>query len=159
MTRLRLASVGLVLLALGAAGCGGGGGDDDAPSKAEFAKQAEKICNETKRGLEDVGKGASTPKEIADAVDEVIDKSQKSVDDLKDLDLPEGKARTTAENFVKATETEVEGKGIPALEDLRDALKAGNVEAARKAAKVLQGIESSQSDKYARELGANGCAS
>jgi hypothetical protein len=155
MTRFFLAALTLLLLALAVVACGG----DDAPSKADFAKEVEKICNDTKRQLKDIGgNGAATRDEVADAVDRVIEKSQKSVDDMKGLELPEGDARATAEKFVDATESEVEDKGIPALEDLRDALKANDQRAMQKAVKKLQSIESSDSTKYARQLGAVGCA-
>jgi hypothetical protein len=156
MTRFFLAALTLLLLALAVVACGGGG---DAPSKADFAKEVEKICNDTKRQLRDIGgNGAATRDEVADAVDKVIEKSQKSVDDMKGLELPEGDARATAEKFVDATESEVEDKGIPALEDLRDALKANDQRAMHRAVKKLQSIESSDSTKYARQLGAVGCA-
>jgi cytochrome c556 len=152
MVRVRLASLAVCLLALGVASCGGG----DAPSKAEFRKKVEKICTDTQNRLRDVGKGATTAGEIADAVDKVIKESRDSVNQLKDLELPSGSAHKTAQNFVDATAA-VEDKGIPALERLRDALRNKDQAAARKATQELQSIKSSAADKYARELGATDC--
>jgi hypothetical protein len=153
MVRVRLASLVVGLLAIAVASCGGG----DAPSKAEFTKKVEKICSETQNRLRNVGKGATTANEIADAVDKVIKESQDSVNQLKDLELPSGSAHKTAQSFVDSTATEVEDKGIPALEHLRDALRNKDQAAARKAAQELQSIQSTASDKYARELGATDC--
>jgi hypothetical protein len=153
MVRVRLASLAVCLLALAVASCGGG----DTPSKAEFTKKVEKICTNTQNRLRDVGKGATTANEIADAVDKVIKESQDSVNQLKALDLPSGSAGKTAKSFVDATTTEVEDQGIPALEHLRDALRNKDQAAARKAAQELQSIKSTSADKYARELGATEC--
>jgi translation initiation factor 2B subunit (eIF-2B alpha/beta/delta family) len=144
----------MLLLAIVLAACGG---DGDTPSKADFVDQAEDICADAQKRLENVGQDATTPKEISDAVDTVIEETRSSVDELRDLDVPGGDAGETAERFVDALESEVEDTGIPALEDLRDALEDGNRKAARRAVKRLQEIESSASDRFARELGANDC--
>jgi hypothetical protein len=150
----RLAALLLGLLALGLTACGG----DDAPSKQEFAEEANKICRDAEKALEDVAQNAESPREIADAVDRVIEESQSTVDELADLERPEGEDGETAERFVNATRTEIEDKGIPALEDLRDAVKSENQEAAQKAAQRLQAIETQESNRAARQLGANACA-
>jgi hypothetical protein len=154
--RVAAALAAVAAIALGASACGG---SDDAPSKSEFTRNVEQICKDTQERLTNVGKGARTADEIASAVDKVINESQKSVDKLKELDLPEGDARDTAESFVKATTSDVEDKGIPALEKLRDALKKNDQAAARKAAVELQSIQSTNADRYARELGATACLS
>ena len=46
---------------------------------------------------------------------------------------------------------------MPALEDLQAALKKKDVQAVQAAAKKLQELETSKSDKAARELGATAC--
>jgi hypothetical protein len=150
----RLAPLLLTLLAFALASCGG----DDAPSREEFAERASEICRDTEQALENVGENAESPEDIADAVDQVIEESRNAVDELADLERPEGDAGETAETFVNATRTEIEEKGIPALEDLRDALADGDQQAAQEAAQRLQGIESDESNKAARELGADECA-
>ena len=113
MNRFAAAPLALILLALGLAACGG----EDAPSKGDFAADANEICKNAEEKLEDVGENASNPEEIADAVDKVIDETQKSVDELQDLELPDGDDGKAAEQFVNALETDIEDKGIPALED------------------------------------------
>jgi hypothetical protein len=150
----RLASILLGLLAFGIASCGG----DDAPSREDFAERASEICRQTERALENVGENAESPEDIANAVDRVIEESRNAVDELADLERPEGDAGETAERFVNATRTEIEDEGIPALEDLRDALSEGDQQAAQEAAQRLQGIDSDESNRAARKLGADECA-
>jgi translation initiation factor 2B subunit (eIF-2B alpha/beta/delta family) len=150
----RLAAILLSLLAFALASCGG----DDAPSREDFAERANEICRETEEALENVGQDAESPQDVADAVDQVIKESRSAVDQLADLERPEGEAGEAAETFVNATRTEIEDEGIPALEDLRDALANGDQQAAQEAAQRLQGIESDESNKAARELGADECA-
>jgi hypothetical protein len=153
MNRFAAAPLTLLLLVLGFAACGG----DDAPTKADFAASADKICKDAEKALQDLGQ-PSSPDEVANAVDKVIDETQKSVDELKELERPDGDAGEAADKFVEALETDIEDKGIPALEDLRDALKDGDQEAAQKAAQRLQAIQTTDSDKLAREIGAKGCS-
>jgi hypothetical protein len=150
----RLAPIVLALLAFAVASCGG----EDAPSREEFAEQANKICSDTEKTLENVGDQAESPQDVADAVDRVIEESRSAVDELADLERPEGDAGDAAETFVNSTRTEIEDKGIPALEDLRDALADGDQQAAQEAAQRLQQIDSDASNKAARDLGANECA-
>jgi hypothetical protein len=155
MTRLAAAPLTLIVLALGLVACGGG----DAPSKAEFAADAEQICKDAKAELEDVGQNASSAKEIADAVEKVIDASQQTVDKLKALERPDGQAGEQAERFVDAVESDIEGKGIPVLEDLRNALRRNDEQAGKKATERLRALETTDSDKLAREIGATACGS
>jgi hypothetical protein len=151
---IRLAPILLALLAFGLAACGG----DDAPSRQEFADRADEICRKAERAFENVGENAESPEEIADALDRVIEESRNALDDLADLEQPEGDAGETAEEFVDATRTEIQDEGIPALEDLREAIESGDQEAAQAAAQRLQGIDSEASNRAARELGADACA-
>jgi hypothetical protein len=151
----RPASILLGLLAFGLASCGGG---DDAPSREDFAERANEICRDTEQALEDVGQNAESPQDIADAVDRVIEESRNAVEELADLERPEGDAGETAEEFVNATRREIQDEGIPALEELREALESGDQEAAQEAARRLQEIETGDSTRAARELGADACA-
>jgi hypothetical protein len=149
----RLAPVLLTLLAFAVASCGG----DDAPSQEEYAERANEICREAERSLADVAEGAQSREEIAQAVDRLIDEFRKAVDELADLERPDGEAGEKADEFVEANRREIEEKGVPALEDLREALKNGDQQAAQEAAQRLQEIDSSDSNRAARELGANAC--
>jgi hypothetical protein len=152
----RLAPILLSLLAFAIASCGGD--DDDAPSQQDFAEQANAICRETEQSLDDVAQGAETPEEIADAVDRVIEESRNVVDELADLERPEGEAGQRAQDFVDATRREIQDVGIPALEQLREALESRDQAAAQEAAQRIQQIDSDASNEAARALGANACA-
>jgi hypothetical protein len=152
----RLAPILLSLLAFAIASCGGD--DDDAPSQQDFAEQANAICRETEQSLDDVAQGAETPEEIADAVDRVIEESRNVVDELADLERPEGEAGQRAQDFVEATRREIQDVGIPALEQLREALESRDQAAAQEAAQRIQQIDSDASNEAARALGANACA-
>ena len=152
MNRFAAVPLTLILLALGVAACGG----DDAPSKAEFAASAEKICKDAEKQLRGLGE-SKTRAQVADSIDKAIDATQTSVDELQDLDLPEGEAGDQAQEFVDAIEREID-KGIPALEDLGEAIKTNDDKAAQEAYGRLQEIQDTESDKLARELGIEGCA-
>jgi ElaB/YqjD/DUF883 family membrane-anchored ribosome-binding protein len=150
----RLAALLLGLLALGMADCGG----DDAPSREDFADRANEICRDAERVLEDVGEKAETPEEIANAVDRVIEESRNAVDELGELERPEGEAGETAERFVDSTRKEIEDRGIPALEDLRDAVENEDQQAVEDASQRLKEIDTDESNRAADDLGANACA-
>jgi hypothetical protein len=154
----RLAPILLSLLAFAIASCGGDDDGGEAPSRADFAKRANEICRQAEASLEKVGEGAETPQDIVDAVDRVIEESRDAVDQLADLDRPEGSAGQRAEEFVEATRKEIEDEGIPALEDLRGAIESGDQKAVVEAAERLQNIDSSDSNRAAREIGAGECA-
>jgi hypothetical protein len=150
----RLAPILLSLLALTVASCDG----DDAPSQRDFAEQANEICRSAKQSLKDVAEGARSPDEIVTAIDRVIEESRDTVDDLADLERPDGEAGERAERFVDATRREIEGKGIAALEELREAVESRDQEAAERVAERLREIDTGASNEAARRVGANACA-
>ena len=149
----RLAPILLILLAFAAASCDG----EDAPSQAEFAKQANEICREAEQSLENLAEEAQSREDIPEAIDRVIEESRETIDELDDLDRPEGDAGARAEQFVDATRTEIQDEGIPALEELRGAVESEDQGAIQEAAQRLEGIDSSASTRAARALGATDC--
>jgi len=153
----RLLVVVLALLSLGLVACGD---DDDgsAPSKQEFANDAERICKETEKALEGFGEDVGSPEEAADAIDKVIERARKAADDLANLDRPEGETGETATKFAEGFKSELEDKLVPALEALKSALKSGDPQKIQEAVSKLQSLEASESDRYARQLGINACA-
>ena len=153
----RYSPLAVLLVSLGLAACGGDDDSGSAPSKAEYAKNAEKICQDTQKELQNIGNGAKSPDDVANAIDEVIDKSQKAADDLVALERPEGQNGQTAEEFAEGFKSELNDDIVPALEDLQAALKKKDVQAVQEAAAKLQKLESSKSDQAARELGATAC--
>ena len=149
----RFAAAPLILIVLGLAACGGG---DDAPSKADYAADAERICKDAEKELQGLGEGSSAD-EVAAAIDKAIEKTRSSVDELKELKRPDGATGEQAEEFVNAIESEID-KGVPALRDLGQAVKDNDQKAAQDAYRRLQEIEDTDTDKLARELGITGCA-
>ena len=150
----RLAAILLTLLAFAAASCNG----DDPPSQDEFAGQANGICRQAEQSLENLAEEVESREEIPEAIDRVIKEARQTVDELDDLERPEGEAGETAEQFVNATRTEIQDVGIPALEELRGAVESDDRGAIREAALRLRGIDTSASNRAARELGATDCA-
>jgi hypothetical protein len=155
----RLAPILVCLLAFFAASCGGDDdGGDDAPSRQEFAERADEICRQAVQSLEEVGEGADTPQDIVDAVDGMIEESRDSIDQLANLERPEGAAGETAQEFVEATRSELEEEGIPALEQLRDAVEDRDQQAVAEAVARLQNLDTRESTRAAQEIGADDCA-
>ena len=153
----RLVPLIVVLLGFGIAACGGDDDDGSAPTKAEFAKDADKICQDTQKEIEKIGQGASSPDALADAIDKVIAASKNAANKLTDLERPDGDAGDTATKFAEGFESGAERQAHPALEKLKKAIQDKDAQAAQAAAADLQKLESTQSDKYARELGATAC--
>src|SRR5215211_3988680 len=123
------ATIALLLSTLGVVACGG---DDSGGgvSKEDFAKRANEVCNDVERELNSLSSGnAQNAEDVAKLIDNVIAKSREAVDRLK------------------------------ALEDLKDAVKKGDQEAAAKAAQEIQKLSDTKSNELAREAGATDCAS
>jgi soluble cytochrome b562 len=150
---VRMTPLAVLIVGLGLLACGG----DDAPSKQEFANDADRICRETEKEFEQIGQSAESPEELADVLAKVIDKSRAAADDLVDLERPEGEDGDTAEKFVEGFQSELDDKLVPAIEDLRQAVEDNDAQAVQEAAQRLEQLEASKSDRYARELGANAC--
>src|SRR5262245_16988701 len=113
----RLLPLLLAMLALGLAACGGG--DDSAPTKEEFANDADKICQDTEKEIEKIGQGATSPDELTKALDKVIAAAKDAANKLSDLDRPDGDAGETATKFAEGFESELNDQLIPALEKLK----------------------------------------
>jgi hypothetical protein len=153
------ATVALLGSALAIAACGG---DDDGGgvSQQDFAKQANKVCNDVERELNSLSTAnAENAEDVANLIDDVIAKSRDAVDRLKQLEVPEGEAGQKAQDFVNTLEDELNEQAIPALEDLKDAVKKGDPTAAAKAAQEVQKLNDTKSNELAREAGATACAS
>jgi flavin-binding protein dodecin len=155
MNRFAAVPLTLIVLVLGLVACGGG--DSGAPSKADFAANANKICQDADKELQDLAAGSSRA-QITQAIDKAIDQTQNSVDKLKALERPDGDAGQAADKFVNAVQTDIEKNGIPVLKDLRDAFKNNDQKAVQKAVQRLQGLETTDSSKLARDIGAKACA-
>jgi hypothetical protein len=149
----RLLPLAFVLVSLGLVACGG----DDAPSRADFARDAERICREIEREFENLGESADSPEEVAEAIDRVTEKSREAADELVDLERPEGNAGENAERFAEGFRQQLNDKLVPALEDLERALREKDAKAVQEAGAELQKLDATEADRAARELGATAC--
>ena len=157
MGRGGTAVVAFLLAALALSACGGD--DGDGVSREDYAERVDRVCGDAERELRQLNLGgAETRAEITALIDDVIVKSRAAVDRVKALERPEGDAGETADRFVGALDRELEQEALPALEDLKNAIRSGDREAAADAAERLNALENTESDRFARELGADGCA-
>ena len=153
--------VALLLAALVLPACGGGDDGDggDRVSREDYAQQVSEVCADVERELSElVNADPETSAEVTDLFDDVIAKSRAALSRLKALERPSGDAGETADRFVETLEREFEAEALPALEDLGDAIRSGNREAAANAAERLARLENTESGRLARELGADACA-
>ncbi len=151
MPRLACATALLAMLLIAA--CGG----SDAPSASEFANDADRICNNAEETLESLGEGAETPEEVVAVIQKGLKRTRSAADQLVELERPEGADGETATKFVEGFSEELDSKLVPALEELKAAVKDRDEEAVQAAAQKLSRLEASESDRYARELGARAC--
>ena len=145
----------VVLGALAVAGCGG----DDGISRDEFAANAEEVCADLERQSEELSQ--NEPENVAQIVDftqEARRTAEDAVERVRELEVPEGDDGETARQWQDAVEKEAEEQLIPALDELEKAAEANDEQAILSAAQKIQGIEATESDRLARELGAEGCA-
>jgi hypothetical protein len=157
VARASAAALALALAAIALPACSGD--DDGGVSRQDYAKQLDKICDDAERELQALDLGsAKTAAQVTARLDRVIAKSQAAVDRMKALEPPGGEARKTAERFVNTLEREFEKDALPALDDLRAAIMNGDRAAAADAADRLGKLENAQSDRLARQLGADSCA-
>jgi len=151
----RTAPVVLALLAGGvAAACG-----DPAPTRQEYAAQADRVCREAERALERI---EDRPADSPQARGELIAATQRSlgqvVGRLSGLQRPEGEAGRLAQAYVAQLDQRAR-EVAPLLERLRTALADDDVDAVRRAARALEAFEGGErADELARRLGAQACA-
>ena len=153
--------VALLLAALVLPACDGGDDGDGGVrvSREDYAQQVSEVCADVERELSELSIADSeTSAEVSDLFDEVIAKSRAALNRLKALERPSGDAGETADRFVETLEREFEAELFPPLEDLGDAIRSGDREAAATAAERLTRLENTESDRLARELGADACA-
>ncbi len=150
----------VVLGALAMAGCGGDdGGDGGGVTKEEFATNAEEVCADLEKQSDELAQNEpESVEEIVDFTQEARGTAEDAVERVRELEVPEGEEGDTAREWQDAVATEAEEQLIPALDDLEKAAEANDEQAILSAAQRIQGIEATESDRLARELGAEGCA-
>jgi hypothetical protein len=148
----------LVVAALILPACGG---DDDGGdvSREDYAERVNKVCDNAERELRELNVGsAETSADVTALIDEVIVKSRAAVDRLKALERPGGEDGETADRFVDTLGREFEEVALPALEDLKQGIRNEDRQTVANAARRLNELETAESDRFARELGADNCA-
>ena len=154
MPAARTATVLLAVLVGGAiTACG------DAPTRQEYAAQADRVCRAAERALERI---EDRPADTPQARGELIAATQRSlgqvVERLRELERPEGEAGRLAQAYVAQLDQRAD-EVAPLLERLRTALADDDVEAVRRAARALEAFEGAErADELARRLGARTCA-
>jgi hypothetical protein len=154
MTRLRIAAA-LPLAALAIAGCGG----DDKPTREEFAESANKICQDLEKETTELQKtNPESPEQFVDLAEKVRSATQETVDEVGDLETPEGDAGEKAQEWKDALKDEAENELLPALDEFKSAAESGDRQQIAEAAQKLQQVEADRSEKLAEEIGADDCA-
>jgi hypothetical protein len=151
----------VVLGVLAVAGCGGDDGGDGGGgvTKEEFATSAEEVCADLEKQSDELAQNEpESVEEIVDFTQEARRTAEDAVKRVRELEVPEGEDGDTAREWQDAVATEAEEQLIPALDDLEKAAEANDEQAILAAAQRIQGIEATESDRLARELGAEGCA-
>ncbi|MFN2468456.1 MAG: hypothetical protein ABR521_10070 [Gaiellaceae bacterium] len=146
-----LSILGLLALALAAAGCGGDdGGGGDRLTKAEYAAQANEICADFNAKIEDLG----TPEnmeQLADFTEKAIPIFEDGISDLRALNPPE-ELQATVDRWLESADV--------ALERIRRVLEAAQDGDEAAVGRLSQEAEAAEkgSDALARQIGANTCA-
>lgn len=135
------------LLALVAAGCGGGG---DPLTKEEFTRQANEVCQEFDRKIDELGAPEGLG-EIEDFTDRSADIARGGRDELAELEPPE-ELDEDYDRLLEMLDEEIED-----VERLGEAAADGDEDEVRTI--IAEGTAKSEaSDRLALELGLDDCA-
>jgi hypothetical protein len=149
----------IVAASLGLAACGGddGGGGGDSPSRAEFAASVNKVCANVQKAGQDLQK--SSPSSLAE-IGQFTDKAKKQINDavaqLDELEVPSGDDGDKAKQFVDAVQANAD-EFNKALDDLKKSAEANDAKGVQAAGERISKIDSSKSDKLAKDIGAKSC--
>jgi formate dehydrogenase maturation protein FdhE len=138
------------------AGCGGG---SDAPSRAEYARNAERLCTQLEQQVNEAESGSpSSAAEIGAYADRVARALSRGVQALDNVRRPEGEDGVKAKAYVDELRRQVDTEARPALRDLKAAAARGDKAGVQAAVQRLRTVDSSKLDRLARAVGAEGCA-
>ena len=142
-----------VLASVALAACGG----EEGPTREEYARSVDSVCAEARKADDNLGTPDSAA-ELVSFTDRLVKVSDDIVKKIKAVERPSGEDGEKAEQFVTAFERDVDTKLKPALGELRTAAQKGDAQGLRTAAEKLQRVETPESDRLAKEIGARGCA-
>jgi hypothetical protein len=149
----RTTALAAAVVSLGMGACSDGG------SREDYAERLNEICEDVESKVNELDSTrAETPQEAAALIEDVIAETRRAARRVEGVERPDGDAGEEAERFVRALQREVAREAIPALEDLRAAVRAQDPFAADEAGDRLRALENSESDRQARRLGAEACA-
>jgi formate dehydrogenase maturation protein FdhE len=150
-------AAGLLAACVFLAACGGDGGGGDAPSRSEYAQEANRVCAD----LEKAGNQLQEPDTVAEiatfagSAEKEVDAAVKRLDELE---RPAGEDGEKAKAFVDQVKKDTETQIKPALSELRSAAEANDEKRIVAAAEKVQKVDTKRSDQLASAIGATGCA-
>jgi len=147
-----IAAIGLTV-----AGCGGGSG---APTTAEYARNADRLCVQLEQQVSEAERGSPTSAaEIGAYADRVARALSRGVQALDNVRRPDGKDGEKAKAYVDELRRQVDDEARPALRELKAAAARGDKAGVQAAVRRLRTVDSSKLDRLARAAGADGCVS
>ena len=142
----------LAALALLLAACGG-------VSKEDYAEDLGKVCADIEAETQKIGEAeVSNPAELSAQLDEIRTAIRDGIARMRDLERPDGEDGEQAEEYIDKLQGTLDGQVLPALEDLEKAVEAKDQQAIRAAATRLEGVDEEETDRLAKEIGADDCA-
>lgn len=154
MTRPKIVTALLVAPALAMSACGGGG-----VSKEDYANDLDEVCSQIEDKTEEIGRAqVDNPSELSAQLNDIRDAIRNGIDRMKDIERPDGEDGDKAEEYVTKLDETLNEQVLPALGDLEEAVRAKDQVKIRAATTRLQAIDEGETEKLARDLGADECA-
>jgi DNA integrity scanning protein DisA with diadenylate cyclase activity len=154
--RLRSAAALAATAGLALTGCGGGSG---APTKAEYGRNADRLCAQLNQQVNEAESGAPTSAAAiaayADRVARVLSRGVQAIDNIQ---RPDGADGRRAKAYVDELRRQVDTEARPTLRDLKAAALRGDKAGVQAAVRRLRSVDSSRLNRLARAVGADGCA-
>ena len=144
---MRVSGLALVLLALALAACGGG---DDRLSRQELVSQADAICMDFERRIDELGEPQSL-EALAEFAREAQPIFDEGLDELRELEPPEDLEETYGRWIATGDET------ADVLQELGEAAGDGDEAEVRRISERADDLDQ-RSDRLARRIGLKECA-
>lgn len=143
-------------VALMATGCGSG---EKAPTKAEYGRNASRVCAQLEKKTNDAARGnPSSAEEIGVYADRVGKALGDGVEAIDNVERPAGKDGEKAKAYVDELRRQVDREVRPALGELKAAARRRDGAGVQAAAQKIRDVDSTKLKRLAREAGATGCA-
>lgn len=147
----RRRGIALALL-LPLAACGG-------VSKDDYAGDLDAVCQDIEQKTEQIGKAkVENPAQLSAQLEDIRSAIRGGIGRMKDIERPDGDDGEKAEEYVTKLDQTLNDQVMPALDDLEQAVRAKDRAKIQAAAARLQAIDEDETDKLAKDLGADECA-